>query len=96
MIAQQKGVLVMSCDVDYGSSGAPVFSFDGGVPRIVSVVSAMAEVEGQKVSLGAPLELRLEALRAELARGLRATPVTAPEIGNVGDLRDIGAKFARP
>ncbi|MEY8840402.1 serine protease, partial [Cribrihabitans sp. XS_ASV171] len=40
VMARQQGVLVMSCDVDFGSSGAPIFTFDGGVPRIVSVVSA--------------------------------------------------------
>ena len=48
VMARQQGVLVMSCDVDFGSSGAPVFTFDGDVPRIVSVVSAKAEVEGTR------------------------------------------------
>ena len=36
VMSRQEGVLVMSCDVDFGSSGAPVFSFDGGIPRIVA------------------------------------------------------------
>ena len=52
VMARQEGVLVMSCDVDFGSSGAPVFSFEGGSPRIVSVISAKAEVSGERVSLG--------------------------------------------
>jgi len=41
-----------------------VFSFDGGRARIVSVVSAMAEVEGRKVSLGTQLLAPLDTLRA--------------------------------
>ena len=55
VIARQQGVLVMSCDVDFGASGAPIFSFENGAPRVVSVVSAMAEVNGRKVSLGTQL-----------------------------------------
>ena len=67
VLARQQGMLVMSCDVDFGSSGAPVFSFAGGQPRMVSVISAMAEVEGRKVSLGTPLTGPLRVLRRALA-----------------------------
>lgn len=97
VMARQEGVLIMSCDVDFGSSGAPVFSFAGGKPRIVSVVSAKAEVEGQRVALGAALADGLQLLRAEL---------TTPQVGarmpagvgrvRVGDgQRSGGAKFIR-
>ncbi len=96
VIARQQGVLVMSCDVDYGSSGAPVFSFDEGVPRIVSVISAMAEVDGRKVSLGTRLEQPLATLKAELASGVGFYQEPAPEISILGIQRDIGAKFIKP
>jgi len=96
VIARQHGVLVMSCDVDYGASGAPVFSFEEDKPRIVSVVSAMAEVDGRKVSLGTRLEKPLETLRAELASGIGAYQDPAPVISTAGTRRDIGAKFAKP
>ena len=97
VLTKQEGVLVMSCDVDFGSSGAPVFSFDGGMPRIVSVVSAKAEVAGKRVSLGAALAEELELLQAQL---------TSPRLGGrmpagvgrvrVGDgQRSSGAKFIR-
>ena len=51
-MTRRSEVLVMSCDVEFGSSGAPVFSFDGDRPRVVSVVAAKAEFNGQRVSVG--------------------------------------------
>ena len=67
VMARQQGILVLSCDVDFGSSGAPVFSFSDGAPRIVSVVSAKAEADGGRVALGSGLEASFAMLRAELA-----------------------------
>ncbi len=94
--ARQQGVLVMSCDVDFGASGAPIFSFDGGVPRIVSVVSAMAEVGGRKVSLGTMLEQPLQVLRAALDAGEGGQQVGTARMLGVNTQRSTGAKFARP
>lgn len=96
VLARQEEVLVMSCDVDFGSSGAPVFSFEGGVPRIVSVVSAMAEVEGRKVSLGTRLIDPLLALRAALDAGEGVFQEAAPRMLSAGNRRETGAKFAKP
>ena len=66
---RQAGILVMSCDVDFGASGAPVFSFSGPEPRIVSVVAAKASMDGQSVAIGTAVEHALELLQAELAAG---------------------------
>lgn len=98
VMGRQEGVLIMSCDVDYGSSGAPVFSFDGQRPRIVSVVSAKAEVEGTRVALGTQLEAPLELLRAELqaGRGLGVTVPGRPKRTIAGQRRNTGAKFIKP
>ncbi len=49
------GVLVYSCDIDYGASGAPVFVRTADGPRIASVVSAMARWENEDVALAAKL-----------------------------------------
>ncbi len=96
VMARQDGVLVMSCDVDFGSSGAPVFSFEGERPRIVSVVSAKARVEGNPVSLGASLADELALLEAQLTgthvgsqlpQGVSRVQVGEPR------RRDMGAKF---
>ncbi|MCC5992615.1 MAG: trypsin-like serine protease [Rhodobacteraceae bacterium] len=65
-------VLIMSCSVDFGSSGAPVFSVIGGRAQIVSVVSAKGEarIDGQpaNVSFGVVLDQKLSVLRMALAR----------------------------
>ena len=84
--------LVLSCDVDFGSSGAPVFSFRDGALRIVSVISAKAEVDGQKVSLGTPLADHVAFLRGKLAEGgssLRPSHVRVLSGGS-------GGKFVKP
>jgi len=97
VMSRQQGVLVMSCDVDFGSSGAPVFSFEGDRPRIVSVVSAKAEVDGQQVSLGAALAEELDLLQAQLT-GIPTGGRLPPGVGRVkvGEERnDTGAKFIR-
>ncbi|WP_417268835.1 trypsin-like serine peptidase [Celeribacter sp.] len=62
VLAKQGGVLVTSCDVDFGSSGAPIFSMSNGRPKIVSVVSAKAQFQGRKVSVGTALEGQLDRL----------------------------------
>jgi len=99
VMGRQQGVLVMSCDVDYGSSGAPVFTFDGNIPRIVSVVSAKAEVRGERVALGTQLDEPLQLLRAELAagRGFGGVAETGIRRVAVGQTRrETGAKFIKP
>ncbi len=98
VMARQEGVLILSCNVDFGASGAPVFSFAGREPRIVSVVSAKAEVEGQSVALGTPLDGPLELLRAELEAGRGFDLAPAPEVNRMaaGARRETGAKFVRP
>ena len=93
------GVLVTSCTVDFGSSGAPIFTFSDGEAHIVSVVSAKAEMSGQNVSLGTKLGDPLEFLRAELDRGAgyyqNAVP-TASRVVVGEERRSTGAKFVKP
>jgi len=100
VMARQKGVLVMSCDVNFGSSGAPIFSMDGNAAKIVSVVSAKAEVKGIPVSLGTALASPLALLRAELAAGRGRFSVVGNEASRKADPvngRGIsGAKFVKP
>jgi V8-like Glu-specific endopeptidase len=99
VLAQQEGVLVTSCSVDFGASGAPIFVFTEEGAQIVSIVSAMAEAQGEIVSLGTALTVPLARLQAELVAGrgvfLDSGPVrqrvTAGE-RNTGS----GAKFVRP
>jgi len=100
VLAGRAGVLMLSCDVDFGSSGAPVFSFAGeGAPRIVSVVTAKAEIDTGKVALGTSLEKSLSLLQSRLAAGEgvigRGTPSTIRRFGQSA-AAEGGAKFIRP
>ncbi len=101
VMARQSGTLIMSCDVNYGSSGAPVFLMgeDGQVPRIVSVVSAMADVNGQKVALGMVLEDALAEILTELKATEGPFQRVKPASGKLvmqGGVSRTGAKFLRP
>lgn len=100
ILARQAGVLVMSCEVDYGASGAPVFSFADGRPRIVSVVSAKTEGAADTLALGAPLDGALTLLRARLdagaGHGLTPAPPRAHRILTGQGRNQIGARFIRP
>lgn len=103
VLARQSGSLILSCSVDFGSSGAPIFTMEGDTPRIVSVVSAKAEVRGRPVSLGTALERPLAEL---LALRTSAEPVeVVAEKPDQPQARRIvmdkprdpgGAKFLRP
>ncbi|MEM0947614.1 MAG: trypsin-like peptidase domain-containing protein [Pseudomonadota bacterium] len=101
VLARPAGTLVMSCDVDFGSSGAPVFAIEDGEAKIVSVVSAKGVIQGTPVSLGTRLDRELPRLQ-EL---LNETPVTtvAAETrrlqrpsGGTSSRSSAGAKFLRP
>ena len=91
VLARQEGILVTSCLVDFGSSGAPIFTFKEGKAHIISVVSAKAEVDGEKVSLGTALGAPLARLRAELVAQKDGERVLVN-----GTRRDTGAKIVKP
>ncbi|WP_051202757.1 trypsin-like serine peptidase [Sediminimonas qiaohouensis] len=95
VLGRDGGILIMSCEVEFGASGAPVFSFSDGKVRIVSIVSAKAESRKGKVALGSELGPALDLLRAKMATGgkrfLRA------DDGSDGARRSMtGAKFVKP
>lgn len=96
VLGRQTGVIVMTCDVAYGSSGAPVFTLHDGEIQIASVVSAMAQVNGQKVALGTSLEGPLNALLSHFAAQPPARPGGTQRVINLQERNDTGAKFVRP
>ena len=97
VLAVERGVIITSCSVNFGASGAPIFRLDGGRPYLVSVVSAMADIEGRPVSMGADLMAPMDEVLA-----LLSAP-TGIDTGNPGarmirpgDRGDTGALFVRP
>ncbi len=103
VLARRSGTLVLSCEADFGSSGAPIFTLDDeGKARIVSVISAKAEISGRNVSLGTRLEKPLADLQALMANAKDApeqeqkeqqvSGVRVLKLGGAGS----GAKFVRP
>jgi len=96
VLGRQTGVIVMNCDVEYGSSGSPVFIVRDGETRIASVVSAMAQVDGEKVALGTSLDGPLSTLLSHFAAFGPARPGGTQRLISVGGERnDTGAKFIR-
>ncbi|MCB2137427.1 MAG: trypsin-like serine protease [Rhodobacteraceae bacterium] len=98
VIDRQPGILVLSCSVDFGASGAPIFVMHDGQPYIVSVVSAKAEMNSELVALGTAMEQPINELRAAYAASetrfrkvaVGAAALTAP-VQATG-----GAKFVKP
>jgi V8-like Glu-specific endopeptidase len=93
VLGRQTGVIVMTCDVDFGSSGAPVFTMRDGETRIASVVSAMARIDGEKVSLGTSLDGPLSALMTHFATIGPALPGGSQRLISIGERNETGAKF---
>ena len=96
VLGWQAQVNVLSCSVDFGSSGAPVFALRNGVAEIVSVVSAKAEVEGEKVALGATLDAALAVLREELASAAMSGRSGVAQVRTLSGGTASGAKFVKP
>ncbi len=100
ILARRSGTLVLTCDVDYGSSGAPVFTVDeDGLPRIVSVIAAKAMISGRQVALGTSLEKPLQDLMALMVHAETAEPSagTGVKVLRLGaQSSDGGPRFLRP
>ena len=70
VLTRDATVLVLSCEVDFGASCAPIFQRFGDEVRIVSVISSKAEWKDGSVSLAAVMDAELavlvDAYRADL------------------------------
>ncbi|WP_374437058.1 serine protease [Tabrizicola sp.] len=96
VLADERRALILTCSVDFGSSGAPVFTFKDGVARVVSVISAKAEVDGRKVSIAVPLAEPLVKLRAALEDSKAGSAGGAGAVRMISGGNGAGAKFVRP
>jgi protease YdgD len=110
VLGQADGLIAVDCDVSFGSSGAPVLDRSSYRARIVSIISAGGEYEGQRVAFGMELPEIVEALKSALRRGdaTSVAEVAEEESGRstmpgkpgrriiVGGGSDTGARFLKP
>ncbi len=100
VLARRSGTLILSCEADFGSSGSPIFTTgDDGIARIVSVISAKGDIDGQRVSMGTSLEQPLFDLRTMMAAEEAVLAAEPPKVRVLRpeNARDrTGAKFLRP
>ncbi|WP_050528730.1 trypsin-like serine peptidase [Pseudorhodobacter aquimaris] len=96
VLNREAALLVLSCSVDFGSSGAPIFSVRGGVARVVSVVSSKADFGGRDVALGTILQGPLQTLRASLAAESSHFQKSDPSQRAIEAGAGNSAKFIKP
>lgn len=89
------GVMVMSCDTTFGSSGAPVFIRDGIQIKIASIVSGSARIDGVQRTTGMALPEIVATLKAKLIAEGAPPPAVLNRMG-AGTRAAGGAKFIRP
>lgn len=96
VLAGRRDALILTCNVDFGSSGAPVFTIQDGVAQVVSVISAKAEVDGQKVALAVPVAEPLAALRTALEDSRTGPAAGVKSVSVLSGGNGVGAKFVKP
>ncbi len=96
VLGQFQGLLAFDCDVDFGSSGAPVFDRSGQRAQIVSIISAGNRTAEGTISLG----MQLPRLIADLKTAMRNAPPPASgparRVQPGSGERSGGARFVRP
>lgn len=83
---------VLTCEVDFGASGAPVFDLSGPRPRVVAVISAKAMMDEEPVALAVSVAAALPILQEALA-ALMAGMKQVPGVSTLSGGQAGGAKF---
>ncbi|QBY02578.1 trypsin-like serine protease [Rhodophyticola sp. CCM32] len=100
VLADDPGVLVLSCSVVQGSSGSPVMVDRDGQMNVVSVVSATADWRDDPVALSAELQGQLVVLLDLLDRSNAQFVRSLPQVRSLSGANDgresSGARFVRP
>jgi protease YdgD len=96
IMGREGDLMAFDCDVTFGSSGAPVFARVGQRGRILSIISAGTQMDGETLSFGMVLPDRVDELKRQL-RTMPAVAVTggAKRLGVGTGRADTGAKFIR-
>lgn len=78
VLGRQGGLVAVQCDVDFGSSGAPVFDMGQGRGRIVGLISSGTRQGGRAVALAMELPSLVAALQTALRTGDGVIAAAAP------------------
>ena len=98
VMATRHDIMLMDCDVTFGSSGAPVFSHINGRGQIVSVISGMGSMNGQRVTYGMTLPDIVAELKQQMwaNKSKPVATINRVQIGSGGAKSSGGgAKFIR-
>ena len=103
VLESHAAVRMLSCNVNQGSSGAPVMRMTADGPEIVAVISATAtDRTGRDVSMAVALDGPFAGLLDQMDRGARpgamsgsGTGLLSPRAADGGRSR-LGARFVRP
>lgn len=99
VLGRQDGLMAVDCDLDFGSSGAPVFDLTQGRGQIVGLISAGRRQGDKAVALAMELPALVAALQQALRRGegvAEAAPPPGARRVAVGTGDTGGARFLRP
>lgn len=78
VLSLQGRVMLLSCDVNFGSSGAPVFVRSDARPKIAALISAMMVWQGRKVAVAIDLRAALDEVLQDLAVSDARSRTTRP------------------
>ncbi len=95
VLGRQDGLIALDCEVESGSSGAPVLDRSGTRPRIVSIVSGGGRENGKSIAVGMELPGVIEELKAALRASAAPSAGAARRIAP-GAKMEGGARFVRP
>lgn len=84
VVGRDDRLIAVDCDVTHGSSGAPVLDRSGYRAKIVSMISAGGEWNGQTVSFGMELPEQVDRLKAALRRGQATSEAAVQPKQSVG------------
>jgi len=103
VLQQALGAMEMTCESNFGASGAPVFDMSSGRPRIVSVLSQKVMNPGEMRVWGMEAAPQVGHLKAALRSGRGVWPEKAAPAprrltlgGGTSRTSDGGARFVRP
>lgn len=66
VVRRQFNLIMMNCEVDFGSSGSPVFVREANSVKVASIISSMGDVEGERYAFGMQLRSIVQDLQDKL------------------------------